>query len=217
MADKKVTALTALTTPAGEDLLLVVDNPSVTPISKKMSISDLYGGSSQVTVDAINLNSSATTDIASTGAIGITATAGATVTGNVTVTGNFSNSGTTADITSTSTVAITGDASITLDSPSLVITDTPGDTAVTVSGTLETTKNMRTAENLVVGSGTIPTFPGVGVIQLPVGVQPANDNTDDYPVGSILVGQTGGSYFMYLVKDTTGQTNAIVRVGFSTY
>lgn len=42
---KKVTELTALTTPAGEDLLLIVDDPSGTPISKKVTIANLLGNS----------------------------------------------------------------------------------------------------------------------------------------------------------------------------
>lgn len=37
MADSKVTALTALTTPADEDLLYTVDDPAGTPVSKKIT------------------------------------------------------------------------------------------------------------------------------------------------------------------------------------
>jgi hypothetical protein len=40
---KKVTELTALTAPAGEDLLLIVDDPSGTPITKKVSVTNLFG------------------------------------------------------------------------------------------------------------------------------------------------------------------------------
>lgn len=43
MADKKVTELTDLTVPAGEDLLLVVDNPDGTPVSKRVSLQALFG------------------------------------------------------------------------------------------------------------------------------------------------------------------------------
>lgn len=39
MADTKITALTALTTPAAEDLLAIVDDPAGTPITKKIALS----------------------------------------------------------------------------------------------------------------------------------------------------------------------------------
>ena len=41
MADKKVTALDALTTVTADDLFLVVDNPSGTPTSKKVTAANL--------------------------------------------------------------------------------------------------------------------------------------------------------------------------------
>ena len=43
MADKKVTQLTSLTTPASEDLMLVIDNPSGTPTSKQITVKNLFG------------------------------------------------------------------------------------------------------------------------------------------------------------------------------
>ena len=43
MADKKVTQLTALTSPVGEDLLLIVDDPSGTPVSKKVTLNSFFG------------------------------------------------------------------------------------------------------------------------------------------------------------------------------
>jgi hypothetical protein len=41
MADKKVTALDAVTTVAADDLLLIVDDPSGTPTSKKVTAANL--------------------------------------------------------------------------------------------------------------------------------------------------------------------------------
>jgi len=43
---KKVSELTALSSPAGEDLLLIVDDPSGTPVTKKVTVSSLLGNSS---------------------------------------------------------------------------------------------------------------------------------------------------------------------------
>lgn len=44
MADAKVSALTALTTPADEDLFYVVDDPGGTPTSKKITFANLQAG-----------------------------------------------------------------------------------------------------------------------------------------------------------------------------
>lgn len=43
MADRKITELNALTAPNQKDLLYVVDDPSGTPASKKISLYDLFG------------------------------------------------------------------------------------------------------------------------------------------------------------------------------
>ena len=43
MADQKITELTALAAPATEDLMPVVDDPSGTPISKKLTLAGLFG------------------------------------------------------------------------------------------------------------------------------------------------------------------------------
>ena len=43
MADRKITELAALAAPTGKDLLYVVDDPSGTPVSKKVSLHDMFG------------------------------------------------------------------------------------------------------------------------------------------------------------------------------
>lgn len=73
MADKKVSELTALTSPIGEDLLLIVDDPSGTPVSKKVTLNSFFGSV------AANTTMSGT----------LTATANVTVSGsNTTFTSN---------------------------------------------------------------------------------------------------------------------------------
>lgn len=73
MADKKVSQLTALTAPIGEDLLLIVDDPSGTPVSKKVTLNSFFGSV------AANTTMSGT----------LTATANVTVSGsNTTFTSN---------------------------------------------------------------------------------------------------------------------------------
>ena len=64
MADKKVTQLTALTAPANTDLLLVIDDPAGSPISKKITIEDLFGKTSGLSVSTINLTSTGDTTLA---------------------------------------------------------------------------------------------------------------------------------------------------------
>lgn len=64
MADKKVTQLTALTAPANTDLLLVVDDPAGSPISKKITVEDLFGTTSGLSVTTVNLTSTGDTTLA---------------------------------------------------------------------------------------------------------------------------------------------------------
>jgi len=64
MADKKVTQLTALTAPANTDLLLIIDDPAGSPISKKITVEDLFSKTSTLSVSAINITSTGDTTLA---------------------------------------------------------------------------------------------------------------------------------------------------------
>jgi len=64
MADKKVTQLTALTAPANTDLLLIIDDPAGSPVSKKIELEDLFGASAQTTFSSMNFGSTGNATIA---------------------------------------------------------------------------------------------------------------------------------------------------------
>ena len=63
MADKKVTQLTSLTSPASEDLLLVINNPSGTPTSKQITVKNLLGSAPSNTSITGTLTVSANTTL----------------------------------------------------------------------------------------------------------------------------------------------------------
>lgn len=60
MADKKVTQLTALTAPANTDLLLIIDDPAGSPVSKKITVEDLLGATTGLTVAAVDITATGT-------------------------------------------------------------------------------------------------------------------------------------------------------------
>ena len=64
MADKKVTQLTALTAPANTDLLLIIDDPAGSPVSKKITVEDLFGKTSGLSVATVNITSTGDTTLA---------------------------------------------------------------------------------------------------------------------------------------------------------
>jgi len=60
MADKKVTALTSLTSPASEDMLMIVDSPSGTPVSKQITLKNLAGGMPNTAVSTLSVSANTT-------------------------------------------------------------------------------------------------------------------------------------------------------------
>lgn len=60
MADKKVSQLTSLTTPAAEDLLLIIDDPSGTPVSKQVTIKNLAGALPNTSVSSLTASANTT-------------------------------------------------------------------------------------------------------------------------------------------------------------
>lgn len=80
MADKKITQLDAVTSAANTDLLLIVRDPSTTPVNKKLEIGDLFGETSQTLVSNLNVASSSTATI---GATVLTLNASTSITANV--------------------------------------------------------------------------------------------------------------------------------------
>ena len=61
MADKKVTALTSLTAPTSADLLMIIDDPSGTPVSKQVTLKNLAGGMPNTAVSGTLIVSGNTT------------------------------------------------------------------------------------------------------------------------------------------------------------
>jgi hypothetical protein len=57
MADKKITQLTALTAVSSDDLLHVVDDPTTTPVNKKVTVANFF---SDITVPAVEMNTELT-------------------------------------------------------------------------------------------------------------------------------------------------------------
>jgi len=60
MADKKVTALTAVTAATNNDIFMIVDDPTGTPISKKITVEDVFGNTTKTTLTKFNVGSSNT-------------------------------------------------------------------------------------------------------------------------------------------------------------
>jgi hypothetical protein len=89
MADKKLTQLTALTAPANTDILLIVDDPAGTPVSKKITLENLLGAATPLTVSSVDIEASGEYRLAGDTVV-IEADNGVTANGNVNVIGTLS-------------------------------------------------------------------------------------------------------------------------------
>ena len=81
MADKKITELTEYTTPKQSDLLVIVSDPSGTPITKKISLKTVLNG--------VNFITDSTTPATSVVQSILTANVAATATANTLISGEF--------------------------------------------------------------------------------------------------------------------------------
>ena len=125
MADKKVTALDALTTVTADDLFLVVDDPAGTPTSKKVTASNLAAS-----IAVIGLNAGGSTPVA---IHGIELPAGHQIRFEGTTANDFETFLTVVDPTADRTITFpnaTGTVALTTDIPSV---DFSSDQAVLAS------------------------------------------------------------------------------------
>lgn len=92
MADKKVSELSAITNLSGDDLLLVVNDPSGTPTSNKVTVSNLFANVVPNVVHKGTVTARANTTFTGTT---MTVSSNATFSGTLTVTGSLVESGIT--------------------------------------------------------------------------------------------------------------------------
>lgn len=92
MADKKVSELSAITNLSGDDLLLVVNDPSGTPTSNKVTVSNLFANVVPNVLHKGTVTARANTTFTGTT---MTVSSNATFSGTLTVTGTLVESGTT--------------------------------------------------------------------------------------------------------------------------
>lgn len=81
MADKKITQLDAVTSTANTDLLLIVRDPSTTPVNKKITLGNVFGETAQTAISTINVAATGNATLGANNVIidaanGITATRG---------------------------------------------------------------------------------------------------------------------------------------------
>lgn len=122
MADKKLTALTALTDPVGTDVMMIVDDVTGTPVSKKIEVEDLFGAQTQLSVAKVDIASTTSLDLSSATTTNIEAMLGATVIGTLTVTDAFTVQTNGANITGDTTVTGTLTSTQIFSAPRVTLT-----------------------------------------------------------------------------------------------
>ena len=118
MADKKVSALSAVTSISSDDLFLVVNDPQGTPASNKVSVKSIF--------NSVPANTSITGRFSTTANNTLAGTT-TTISSNTTVSGNLTSS---AVATFSGTLHVTGDKKFVLDTRS----STPGSSNAATQG-----------------------------------------------------------------------------------
>lgn len=106
MADKKVSELSAITSISSDDVFMVVNDPTGTPASNKVSVKSIFNSVPANTTITGLFSTSANSTIAGTKT---------TISANTTVSGNLTSSGVA---TFSGTVHVTGDKKFLLDTQS---------------------------------------------------------------------------------------------------
>jgi len=193
----KITELSALTTPVSSDVLVIVNDPAGTPISKKITVANLHGA---LVSAAANLTANVLI-VGDDGAKGVKAQPG-----------TFCPDYNEADqgLTGNGKSAKAYIDAIGADSATLVFRHSSG--AATTTYTFSTSETISSNINVIVEEGVI--FAGAGVITFPIGLtlQPewwgaiGDASTDDYSAWAAMVSNA-------VAYKTTIELNGIYKLG----
>jgi hypothetical protein len=198
MADKKVSALSAITNLSQDDLFMVVDDPAGTPTSKKVTVGNLFGN-----VAVATTHKALTTFTANTNHTGTTAT----FSSNVVVGGVNIKSGVEDRMQVANTQTL--HTSITANLNSYIANTNPRIT------TLEADVSSATASLALKSPISSPTFTGTATTPTLVistkSSDPATSNatTESVTAGTIFYSNT----YLYIATDS----NTIKRVALGTF
>ena len=197
MADKKVSALAAITNLSQDDLLMVVNDPAGTPESKKVTVGNLFGN-----VAVSTTHKALTTFTANTVYTGTTATFSANVVvGGVNVKDGINDRIQVANVTSTYTTNTAFQSYVANTNFRLANTEAQ---LATANVALALKANI--VSPTFTGTATTPAF-----VVSTKSADPATSNavTESITAGSVFYSNT----FLYIATDS----NTIKRVALSTF